>query len=94
MKRSLRRTLGDIALSVGSALLLFVILVSIDERVRDQTVRITSGSAATDVARVTAEIRRTSTTMFKAASAKTEDHAQLMIFTLAAMVLFVFMVRT
>lgn len=91
----MRRVLGDTVISISALLLLLVLLVSLDERVRDQVsgfVYQTPGSS--HFASASRQLRDVVTVVVDAARDQSLANAPLMIFALAATVLVLFMVRT
>jgi hypothetical protein len=87
----MRRLVNDALISVGGLLVLLVVLVSIDDRVRDH-LRLTvqgfdavgTGARATDLGGV----------VMAAARDLTIAHAPMTIFVVAAVLLLIFMLRT
>jgi hypothetical protein len=87
----MKRRVNDALISVGALLVLFVVLVSIDDRVRDH-LRVTfqgfdaagAGASATSLGAVA----------MVAARDLTIAHAPMTIFAAAAILLLVFMLRT
>ena len=89
----MRRVLGDALISLGSVLVLLVLLVSVDPRVREQvTNALTSGSPTVHTIR--GQARAVSSVVISAARDHSIDQAPLMIFAVAATVLVVVMLRT
>ena len=90
----MRRVTNDAMITAGSALALIAGLVMIDANVREQlALRLSSPSTATLVATSTG-VRDFTTVIWQAARDQTLDHAPLALFTLAAVVLVLFMLRT
>jgi hypothetical protein len=91
----MRRVIGDAAISVAALVLLLLMLVSVDERVREQVTGYVSG-APNPSTLVTAgrHIGDVVTVVLDAAREQSVANAPLMIFALAATVLVLFMVRT
>jgi hypothetical protein len=87
----MRRVMSDAMISMGAVLLLLVILVSIDARVRDQVAGLVGGSGSPELSRVASDA---AAVIFTVARDQSIAHAPLMIFALASMVLFLFMIRT
>jgi hypothetical protein len=90
-----RRVFGDAVISTAALLVLLLALTSLDDRVRDQVsgfVHHTPGSL--ELAGVGRQLRDIGTVVLDAAREQSLSHAPLMIFTLAATVLVLFMVRT
>jgi len=89
----MRRFLGDALISVAALLILFTVLLAIDNRVRDRV----SGFWAPDsseVAGASQQLGSVVTLAYQVVRDQSIEHAPLTIFTLAAAVLVVFMVRT
>jgi hypothetical protein len=90
----MRRVMNDAMITAGSALALIGGLVMIDANVREQiSLRLSAPSTATLVA-TGSGVRDLTTVIWQAARDQTLDHAPLAIFTLAAVVLVLFMLRT
>jgi len=76
-------------------MLLLVALVSIDERVRERVERlVTTPPSSSEIVGVGAEIENVSTLVYKAARDQSVEHAPMVIFAVAAVVLVGFMLRT
>jgi len=91
----MRRVFSDAVISLAALILLLLMLVSVDDRVREQVtgfVRGTPGSS--QMVNVGRELREVSTVVIDAARDQSVAHAPLVIFSLAATVLVLFMVRT
>jgi hypothetical protein len=89
----MRRAFGDAMISICSVLLLLLLLVSVDPRVREQVSTIwTPGTPA--VAGISNQMREVTSVVMSAARDHSIDQAPLMIFALAATVLVLFMLRT
>jgi hypothetical protein len=95
MRRGLGRSgFGEAAMSAGAVLVLLGVLMSLDPRVRE-AVRFTDASRpATEVMQAGGRARDLALVLLEVARDQSIDHAPLMIFTLAAAVLVLFMVRT
>jgi hypothetical protein len=81
-------------MSAGTVLVLLMVLIGTDDRVRDQvSMRFNAGPSAqlTSVARQVGDL---TTVITHAAREQSIGHAPLLIFTLAAAVLVLFMLRT
>ena len=90
----MRRAMSDAMMMVGSALALIAGLVMIDANVREQiSLRLAPPSAVT-LAATSNGIRDLTAVIWAAARDQTLEHAPLAIFTLAAVVLVLFMLRT
>jgi hypothetical protein len=91
----MRRAISDALISLGAVLLLLAALVSIDDRVRERVAGlVTSPPSSAEIAGVGAQIQNVSTVMYKAARDQSVEHAPLVIFGVAAVVLVLFMLRT
>ena len=90
----MRRVMTDAMITAASALALIAGLLVIDANVREQvSLRLTAPSAAT-LAATGNGVRDLASVLWTAARDQTLDHAPLAIFTLAAVVLVLFMLRT
>lgn len=89
----MRRVLGDALISAGAMLILLLVLVSVDDRVRERVSALATPSrselvsAGTMVGEVLAVVVR-------AARDQSVEHAPMMIFAVAATVLVLCMLRT
>jgi hypothetical protein len=89
-----RRWFNDAVVSLGALTLLIVLLVAIDDRVRDQiTARVHAGPSA-QIADLGSRARDVAAILASAARDQSIEHAPLAIFVVAATVLVLFMVRT
>jgi hypothetical protein len=80
-------------LSVGALAIVLFTLVSVDERVREQfSLRMADPSA--QLASASTQVRDLTSVIVEAARDQSIEHAPLMIFVLAAVVLLLFMLRT
>ncbi|HWF84737.1 MAG TPA: hypothetical protein VG222_07830 [Vicinamibacterales bacterium] len=90
----MRRVVSDAMMTAGSALALVAGLVMIDANVREQiSLRLSTASPAT-LAAAGNDMRDLTAVVWAAARDQTLSHAPLAIFTLAAVVLVLFMLRT
>lgn len=91
----IRRPIGDALISVGALAMLLAVLVSVDERVRQQvSLRLTGGAAQAELRGAGVQVRDLTAVVIDAARHQSIEHAPMMLFTLAAGVLFIFMLRT
>ena len=90
----MRRVFGDAMISLCALLLLLIMLVSIDPRVREEMSGLWGGSGPSAVTSVRTHVTKASTVVLSAARDHSIDNAPLMIFALAATVLVLFMLRT
>ena len=89
----MRRRFKEAMLSVGALAIVLFALVSVDDRVREQfSMRVSDPSAQLAIAG--SEVRSLTSVVFAAARDQSIEHAPLMIFVLAAVVLLLFMLRT
>ena len=90
-----KRAIGDAAISVGAVCVLFVLLVSFNAPLRDEVSRrIGAGRPTVQAANMGATVRNVASILFIAARDQSIEHAPLVLFVLAAIVLFMFMLRT
>jgi len=87
----MRRVLNDALISAGALVVLLVMLVSIDGRVRDQ---IAGSMRYASVAGTGAQIGNVGSIVLEAVLEQSVAHAPLAIFSVAAVVLVLFMLRT
>jgi hypothetical protein len=90
----MRRPFGDALLSIGALAILLFALVSVDDRVREQVSLRLSARPSVELATAGAQVRDLTSVVFRAARDQSIDHAPLLIFSLAATVLVLFMLRT
>ena len=90
----MRRVFGDALISLGALLLLLLMLVTVDPRVREQLSDVWGSSGTSAVTSVRHQVREVSSVVMSAAADHSIDNAPLMIFALAATVLVLFMLRT
>jgi hypothetical protein len=91
----IRRPIGDALISVGALAMLLAVLVSVDERVRQQvSLRLTGGAAQAELRGAGVQVRDLTAVVIDAARYQSIEHAPMMLFMLAAGVLFIFMLRT
>jgi hypothetical protein len=88
----MRRAFGDAMISVGAVLLLLMMLVTVDPRVREQVSGAWGGPGASPVATISSQMRQVTSVVLSAA--RDHGNAPLMIFALVATVLVLFMLRT
>jgi hypothetical protein len=89
----MRRALGDAAISAAALIILLVMLVSVDDRVRDHLAGVFSPSTS-EVADARKEISGVVAVVVDAIKDQSVNHAPLVIFGVAATVLVLFMLRT
>jgi hypothetical protein len=90
----MRRVFGDAMISLCALLLLLLLLVTIDPRVRDQVSTVWMSPGSSVVNSVSHQMREMSSIVVDAARDHSIDQAPLMLFALAATVLVLFMLRT
>jgi hypothetical protein len=89
----MRRVFGDAMISLSAVLLLLMLLVTIDPRVREQVYGVWAPGVPA-VTSVSSQVRELTSVVLTAAADHSIDNAPLMIFALAATVLVLFMLRT
>ena len=90
----MRRAFGDAMISLGTVLLLLMMLVTVDPRVREQVAGTLGNPGSPRVATISSQMREVTSVVVSAARDHSIDNAPLMIFALAATVLVLFMLRT
>jgi hypothetical protein len=91
----IRRPVGDALISVGALAMLLAVLVSVDDRVRQQvSLGLTPGTAQAELRGAGAQAHDLAAVLIDAARHQSIEHAPMMIFVFAASVLFVCMFRT
>ena len=93
-KSGVRRGLNEVLMSFGAVMLLLTLLVSFDDRVREQFSLRLSSRPSTELAAAGQQVRDLTEVIFDAVRDQTLDHAPMVIFVLAAGVLVLFMLRT
>ena len=89
-----RRFVNDAVVSLGALTLLIVLLVAIDDRVREQiTTRLHAGPTA-QISDLGSRLQDVAAIVAAAARHQSIEHAPLVIFAVAATVLTLFMLRT
>jgi len=90
-----KRAIGEVLISMGTLCVLVFLLVNFNEPLRQEVaLRISAGHPAAQAASVQATILNVASIVFIAARDQSIEHAPLVIFVLAAVVLFGFMLRT
>jgi hypothetical protein len=91
-----RHPIGETLISIGALTLLLAVLVSVDDRVRQQvSLRFTGGGAAQAQLRgAETQVHNFAVVLLNAARYQSVEHAPMMTFVAAACVLFFFMIRT
>ncbi len=90
----MRRGFREVLMSVGTMAILLLILVAADDRVRDQISRGFVAHPTVELASVGRQLSDVAHVVASAARDQSLGHAPLLIFTLAAAVLVLFMLRT
>jgi hypothetical protein len=92
---AMRRRAGEMLLSAFGLLLLVSVLVVFDSRVRDRVSTIVAGNnASANAESVTAVAGELGSALFDSAREQSREHAPLLVFGTAAIVLVTFMLRT
>ena len=90
-----RRPIGDALISIGAVAVLLAVLVSIDERVRQQvSLRLAPGAAQSQLRGAGVQMHNLAYVVIDVARYQSIEHAPMMLFVFAASVLFIFMLRT
>lgn len=90
----MRPAISDVMMTAGSALVLVIALVVFDDRVREQVSMRLEARPAEQFASAGHQVRSLTAVVVQAARDQSIEHAPLVIFTLAATVLVLFMLRT
>jgi hypothetical protein len=90
----MRRAFREALMSAGTMVILLLVLVAADDRVRDQFSRHVVARPSVELASAGRQLREVTTVIAQAARDQSLGHAPLLIFTLAAAVLVLFMLRT
>jgi len=89
----MRRVLGDALISAGAMLILLLVLVSVDDRVRERVSALATPSRSELVSAGTM-VGQVSAVVVRAVRDQSVEHAPMMIFAVAATVLVLCMLRT
>lgn len=92
--RAMRRAFGEALMSAGVLAVLLLVLVAVDDRVREQIALRFSARPAVELANVGERARDLTSVVMEAVRDQSIEHAPLLIFVLAATVLVMFMLRT
>ena len=92
--RIMRRAFREALMSAGTVAILLLVLVAADDRVRDQISRRVVTRPTAELASAGRQLSDFTTVIVSAARDQSLGHAPLLIFTLAAAVLVLFMLRT
>ena len=90
----MRRSVRDALMSLGSVVVLLIALVAVDDRVREQLSQKLMKRPTVELASAGHQVRDITSVVAEAARHQSLEHAPLLIFTLAAGVLTLFMLRT
>jgi hypothetical protein len=90
----MQRAVRDALMSAGSVLILLSVLIAFDAGVRDQVSRRVLAHPTMELAGIARQARDVTNVIAAAARAQSYGHAPLLMFTLAATVLVIFMLRT
>jgi hypothetical protein len=91
----IKRPIGDALISVGALAILLAGLISVDDRVRQQVgLRLSGAAAQAELRSAGVQVQNLAGVIVDAARYQSIEHAPMMMFVLAASVLFVFMLRT
>ncbi len=91
----IRRPFGDALISIAGLTMLLGVLVSVDERVRDQvSLRMAGGRAQEELTGAGTRARDLASVMYEAVRDQSIEHAPMVIFVGAAGALVIFMLRT
>jgi hypothetical protein len=93
-RRGMPRALREALMSAGTVVILLLVLVAFDNRVREQVSRRIVAHPSAELASVERQVSDLTTVIVAAARDQSLGHAPLLIFTLAAAVLVLFMLRT
>ena len=88
------RAVREMLMSAGTVVILLLVLVAFDDRVRDQVSRRVVAHPSMELASAGRQIQDFTTVIAAAARDQSLGHAPLLIFSLAAAVLVLFMLRT
>ena len=89
----MRRAFNGALMSAGAVVILVLVLVALDERVRDQIWR-RGATPAVELAGVTHQVDHLTHVMVIAARDQSLAHAPMVVFSVAAGILVLFMLRT
>jgi hypothetical protein len=90
----MRRVLNEAMLSAGALTLLLLVLVAVDDRVRDQISMRFMQNPEAELAGAGYRVRALTSIIAAAAREQSIEHAPLVIFALAAALLVILMLRT
>jgi hypothetical protein len=90
----MRRGLREVLMSAGTVVILLMVLISTDDRVREQVSMRLHARPSVELTSAARQLGDLTTVITHAAREQSLGHAPLLIFTLAAAVLVLFMLRT
>lgn len=90
----MRPTFREALMSAGSVVILLLALIAFDDRVRDHVSRGIVAHPSTEITSVGQQLSDFTSVIATAARNQSIGHAPLLLFTLAAAVLVLFMLRT
>ena len=92
--RVMRRGFREALMSAGTVALLLLVLIAADDRVREQFSQRVVAHPSVELATASRQVRDFTTVIAQAARDQSSGHAPLLIFSLAAAALVLFMLRT
>jgi hypothetical protein len=90
----MRRAFGEVLMTMGAITILLLALAIMDVRVREQITRSTVTQPTMEAASLVGRARRGAITAAAIAREESRAHTPLVVFSIAATVLVVFMLRT
>ena len=90
----MRRSLRELLLTIGAITILLMVLAFMDVRVREQLTRTTVTHPTAEAASLVARAHRGASIVAGVAREESRTHTLLLVFSVAATVLVVFMLRT
>ena len=90
----MRRVLGEALMSAATVAVLLMALVSFDDRVREQLSQRFMAKPSVQLASAGYQVRNITSVIVEAARDQSRAHAPMLLFSLAAVVLVLFMLRT
>jgi hypothetical protein len=90
----MRRAFREALMSAGTVVILLLVLIAFDDRVRDAFMRRFVAHPSVELAHAERQVTDLTSVIAQAARDQSLGHAPLLIFSLAAAVLVLFMLRT
>ena len=90
----MRLAFGERLMAVGAVAILLIVLAASDDRVRDRLLGRAGAPPAAQAVTVVARVRTTADTVGAVVRAQSRAHTLLLMFSVAAAILVVFMLRT